>query len=85
MNMRKIPQYISSFVMLMITVELTSEEEHESVWNWKAGNKLDTYEEELEVEIFKSCVFCYERGLCQVVIQDQADTCVLCLFKSRLL
>ena len=82
MNMRKIPH--KTFVMLMIAEQLTSEEKI-SVWNWKAGNKLDTYEGELEVEIFKSCVFCYERGLCQVVIQDQADTCVLCLFKSRLL
>ena len=69
--------------MLKITVQLTSEV-HESVWNWKARNKSDNYEGEIEVEIFKSCVFLL-RGLCQVVIQDQADTCVLCLFKSRLL
>ena len=82
MNMRKIPQ--KTFAMLMIAEQLTSEEKI-SVWNWKAQYKSDNYEDEIEVEIFKSCVFCYERGLCQVVIQDQADTCVLCLFKSRLL
>ena len=56
-----------------------------SVWKWKAQYKSDTFEGDIGVEIIKSCVFCYERGLRQVVIQDQADTCVLCLFKSRLL
>ena len=79
--MRKIPQ--KTFVMLMIAEQLTSEEKI-SVWNWKAQYKPDTYEGEIEVDFQKLC-FCYEPGLCQVVIQDQADTCVLCLFKSRLL